>query len=91
MGKCSLETNKKRIAKGRLEYQQFRYLQDINSLEYFDPNTEQWIKLTQQDKQTLKPLFETSEKLTFAALRKVLGLQKGTKFNLEIDTKHLKR
>jgi CRISPR-associated endonuclease Csn1 len=90
VGKCSLETNKKRIAKARLEYQQFRYLQDINSLKYFDPNTEQWIKLTQQDKQTLKPLFETSEKLTFAALRKVLGLQKGTKFNLEIDTKHLK-
>lgn len=90
VGKCSLETHKKRAATARLEYQQFRYLQDINILEYFDPNTEQWIELTQQDKQTLQPLFETSEKLTFTALRRALGLQKGTKFNLEYEGKKLK-
>ena len=85
-----LETHKKRAATARLEYQQFRYLQDINILEYFDPNTEQWIELTQQDKQTLQPLFEASEKLTFTALRRALGLQKGTKFNLEYEGKKLK-
>ena len=81
VGKCSLEPKNKRAAKARLEYQQFRYLQDINSIRHFDANTEQWIELTQEDKQTLKQLFETSEKVTFPALRKALGLQRGTEIN----------
>lgn len=90
VGKCSLELKNKRAAIARLEYQQFRYLQDINNIEHFDANTEQWIKLTQEDKQTLKQLFKTSEKVTFPALRKALGLQRGTEINLDSGVKSLK-
>ena len=90
VGKCSLEPKNKRAAIARLEYQQFRYLQDINNIEYFDANTEQWIKLTQEDKQCLKQLFENSEKVTFPALRKALGLQSKAQINLDSGVKSLK-
>ena len=36
IGNCSLEPSKRRINIGRLEFQQFRYWQDINNLSWFD-------------------------------------------------------
>ena len=90
VGKCSLEPSKKRSAIARLEYQRFRYLQDINNLQYFCQNTDQWIKLNDLDKEKLGMLFEASAKLTFARIGKELGLSRGTTFNLDSGVKNLK-
>ena len=90
VGKCSLEPNKKRSAISRLEYQRFRYLQDINNLAYFCPNTDQWVKLNDQDKEKLKGVFETSDSVSFARVKKELGLQRNIKLNLDAGVKHLK-
>lgn len=90
VGRCSLEPSKKRAAIARLEYQRFRYLQDINNLQYFCNNTDQWIKLNNEDKEKLIALFEVSAKLTFAKIGKELGLQRGTSFNLDSGVKNLK-
>lgn len=90
VGRCSLEPNKKRSAIARLEYQRFRYLQDINNLRYFCQNTDQWVTLNESDREKLRALFEVSEKLTFARIGKELGLQRGTSFNLDSGVKNLK-
>jgi predicted HD phosphohydrolase len=37
----------------RLEVQKFRYLQDINNLEYFERHSEQWLKLSDEQKNKL--------------------------------------
>jgi len=60
VGRCSLEPSKKRAAVARLEFQRFRYLQDINNLQYFCQNTDQWVKLNEADKEKLGALFEAS-------------------------------
>ncbi|MDA9232077.1 hypothetical protein N9O85_02400, partial [Porticoccaceae bacterium] len=90
VGRCSLEPSKKRSAIARLEYQRFRYLQDINNLQYFCQNSDQWVRLNEADKEKLGTLFEVSEKLTFARIGKELGLQRGTSFNLDSGVKNLK-
>lgn len=90
VGRCSLEPSKKRAAIARLEYQRFRYLQDINNLRYFCQNTDQWVSLNESDREMLGALFEVSEKLTFAKMGKELGLQRGASFNLDSGVKNLK-
>ena len=90
VGKCSLEPNKKRAAIARLEYQRFRYYQDINTLAYFDPNSEQKIPLCDEDRKKLVNAFETTASLSFTKLRKILGLDKNCLFNLETDNKKLR-
>jgi len=45
VGKCSLEPRNKRAQIARLEYQRFRYLQDINNLQYLDFFEDKWIAL----------------------------------------------
>ena len=90
IGKCSLEPSRKRAMIARLEYQRFRYLQDINNLQYLDYNTEKWVKLSQEDKQKLQQLFEKKPSISFPQIRKVLGLDKAHEFNLEQGNKKLK-
>ncbi|MCY4264981.1 MAG: hypothetical protein OXE78_09005 [Gammaproteobacteria bacterium] len=60
VGKCSLEPRKKRILVARLEYQRFRYLQDINNLRYLIPYSDEFQKLNTNDRGNLKQLFEGS-------------------------------
>ena len=50
VGKCSLESKHYRANTARLEVQKFRYLQDINNLEYFERHSEQWFKLSDEQK-----------------------------------------
>ena len=83
VGKCSLEPRCTRARIARLEYQRFRYLQDINHLQFFDPYEETWNPLSEEARATLVTLFETTKDLTFAGLRKALGLARTTEFNLE--------
>ena len=90
VGRCSLEPSKKRSAIARLEYQRFRYLQDINNLQYFCQNSDQWVRLNEADREKLGALFEVSDGLTFARIGKELGLQRGTSFNLDSGVKKLK-
>ena len=90
IGKCSLEPTKTRARIARLESQRFRYLQDINNLQYFDPYSDNYVVVNEQDKQKLVRLFETTETVSFAAIRKALGFGKNYEFNLEIGNKKLK-
>ena len=90
MGKCSLEPTRKRAAIARLEYQRFRYLQDINNLEYFDPYSETWCRLSDDDREKLSVLFEKQPGLTFTKIRKALGLEKHHEFNLDSGVKKLR-
>ena len=84
IGKCSLEPQKSRIACGRLEFQQFRYWQDINNLNWTDLETgEIERKPTQEEKEKIAKALEDNKNLTWAALRKRLSLDKSTKFNLQ--------
>ncbi len=90
IGKCSLEPTRKRAKIARLESQRFRYLQDINNLQYFDYYTEKSVSLNDQAKQKLVQLFETTANISFAGIRKALGFDKTIEFNLENGTKKLK-
>ncbi|RLA40839.1 MAG: type II CRISPR RNA-guided endonuclease Cas9, partial [Gammaproteobacteria bacterium] len=83
IGRCSLEPTKYRAATARLEVQKFRYLQDVNNLEYFERYTDQWLKISEENRQKLIGYFECHEKITVTALKKLLGVDKLTKFNLE--------
>jgi CRISPR-associated endonuclease Csn1 len=90
IGTCSLEKDKYRAKIARLECQRFRYLQDINHLQYFDPYQDKYVAINAEDKQKLTQLFETTETVSFPAIRKELGLSKHNEFNLEIGNKKLK-
>jgi hypothetical protein len=83
VGKCSLESKHYRANTARLEVQKFRYLQDVNNLEYFERHSEQWLKLSDEQKDKLKIYFEYHPKITITALKKELGFDKPTKINLE--------
>ncbi len=83
VGKCSLEPKHYRANTARLEVQKFRYLQDVNNLEYFERHSEQWLKLSDEQKDKLKLYFEHHPKITITTLKKELGLDKPTKINLE--------
>ena len=90
VGRCSLEPSCKRAAVARLEYQRFRYLQDINHLEYFDAYTDQWCRLSPEKKHKLVELFEHHAAPSFAKIRKELGLDRKTEFNLDSGVKKLR-
>ena len=83
IGTCSLEPKNCRAAMARLETQQFRYLQDVNNLQYFERHTDQWLSISHEDKKTLINYFEHNPRVTITALKKQLGLDKLTKINLE--------
>jgi CRISPR-associated endonuclease Csn1 len=90
IGKCTLEPNKYRAAIARLESQRFRYLQDINNLQYFDRETEKWTHLSDKDKEKLIEIFEHDHTITYPKIRKALKLATKTEFNLESTIKKLK-
>ena len=84
VGNCSFEPNLRRTRRGRLEYQRFRYWQDINNLSYYDPETgETGIELSQEQKKKLAESLEKTGELTWPKLRTLLGLHKKTTFNLQ--------
>ena len=84
VGRCSLEPNLSRTRQGRLEFQRFRYWQDINNLSYYDPETgETGIELSEEQRKKLAETLETTRELTWAKIRALLGLNKKTSFNLQ--------
>ncbi len=88
VGKCSLEKNKKRCQIARLEYQEFRYLQDINHLSYIDPHTNTEVRLSAGERQTLVDLLENNPAPTFGVIKRTLDLGR-ISFNLETGNKKL--
>jgi len=90
VGRCSLEPRNKRTQIARLEYQRFRYLQDINNLQYLDLLEDRWVPLSDAQKEKLKIFFETKPTISFAGIRGELELDKSAEFNLEHGNKKLK-
>lgn len=84
IGKCSLEPKNNRAATARLEAQRFRYLQDVNNLQYFEPQIDQWLSLDEQRKSDLIGYFERHRSIGVKALKKLLNLEARYKFNLEM-------
>lgn len=92
IGQCSLEKSLRRTRLARLEFQQFRYWQDLNNLNYefplsVDKETGEINggdkPLTQSDKEKLAQILEIQHSLSWGAIRKAIGLEKTIKFNLE--------
>lgn len=71
IGSCPLETDKKRIAKAHLLFQEFRIIKNLNNLTMSDENGLS-IPLTVKDKDALKELLHKKDKVTFNQLKKVL-------------------
>ena len=83
IGKCTLERKNNRAPMARLEVQRFRYLQDVNNLQYFERHTDQWLSINDEDKSKLIKYFEHHPKISITALKKLLGFDRNTKINLE--------
>lgn len=103
VGRCELERGRRRAPAASLEAQQFRYWQKINDLDYTDPfgetvalarangdnPTAEQVERAAQQRRRLAEAFATHAELTFAGIRKALGLRKprkaqqGYEFNLE--------
>lgn len=84
IGKCSLEPKNNRAPMARLEVQRFRYLQDVNNLQYFERHTDQWLSISNDDKQKLIEYFEHHPKITITELKKQFG------FKINLEAKNLK-
>lgn len=90
VGRCSLEPKNNRARLARLQSQHFRYLQDINNLRFFERYSEQWLGLKESDRVKLQHHFEQHAEVSISAIRKTLGFDKHTEFNLERGNKKLK-
>jgi len=86
VGKCSLEPRNTRAKKSWNLFQRFRYLQDINSLEYFDSYTSHFNKLAEDDREKLVNFFEHDAKPTISKIKQTLGFSRNQKFNFESAT-----
>ncbi|XWN37116.1 MAG: type II CRISPR RNA-guided endonuclease Cas9 [Balneola sp.] len=87
IGKCPLETDKKRIAKAHLLYQEFRILKNINNLGLSDENGIR-IQLSDADKKMIKEILDKKDKETWNGLKTALIkngsiANKNAVFNLE--------
>ncbi|MBO6622192.1 MAG: type II CRISPR RNA-guided endonuclease Cas9 [Balneola sp.] len=71
IGKCELETDKKRIAKAHLLFQEFRVLKNINNLSVSDENGLH-IKLTDNDRKKFKEIFDRKDKVSWSQLKTAL-------------------
>ncbi|MFO0284593.1 MAG: type II CRISPR RNA-guided endonuclease Cas9 [Acidobacteriota bacterium] len=82
VGWCELIPNQRRAPARNLAYQRFRYLSAFNNLRLYSPeHQERPIDFAEQAK-ILEEL-EISEKLTFAAIKKLLGVKQGYYFSIE--------
>lgn len=95
IGACSLEKHRQRAAMARLEYQEFRLLQDINHLRYdrpcSHPDTGEILglnlALTEQDRTRLLDKLASQQDMSWSAVKKLLGLDTTITLNLEAGSK----
>jgi CRISPR-associated endonuclease Csn1 len=87
IGKCELEPQHRRAPAASAEAQKFRYWQKILDLKVQKPDG--FLRdLSREEQDKLADALELSEKQTFSAIRKLLGLTKpkgAYRFNLETD------
>jgi CRISPR-associated endonuclease Csn1 len=83
IGRCELEPKEKRCPIGDRRFQLFRILQEVNNLRYIDPDTKDLAPLDADQREKLVSKLESSEKLEFKAIRKLLGFPDSVRFNLE--------
>ncbi|GJQ29524.1 MAG: hypothetical protein HBSAPP03_14080 [Phycisphaerae bacterium] len=82
IGQCSLIPGEKRCPVAHRLYQRFRLLQGVNHLTVAPP-ADAPRGLTREERETLLAALTTVGDITFPKLRTILGLKKGTTFNLE--------
>ncbi|MEQ8447998.1 MAG: type II CRISPR RNA-guided endonuclease Cas9 [Balneola sp.] len=82
IGKCSLESDKKKIPKGHLLFQKFRIEKTLNNLELMGEYGQN-LDMTDEHKWIIREKLERSEHVSFSQLKKALGLNSNAKFNLE--------
>lgn len=83
IGKCELEPKKRRCPLADRRYQRFRIRQELNNLRYVDPDSNQDVTLTLEQRNLLFDKLWTKEKLSFGEVRKALGFLESVRFNLE--------
>src|SRR5690606_17679244 len=79
IGRCDLETTRRRAPLACLPFQTFRLLQRINDLEVTCPNGEMR-KLDAEERTKLRAKLETEGDLTWAAVRTLLGMKKSREY-----------
>ncbi len=82
IGRCSLEPGARRACWGLPIAQRFRLVQRVNDLELVHTDTGELRPLHPDERSKLLDALETNGDMTFAEIRKLLGLKK-CKFNLE--------
>jgi CRISPR-associated endonuclease Csn1 len=82
VGECELEPGQRHAPMHLLVSQRFRLLQKANDLRVQAPG-EIERDLTESERRGLLESLEAKRDLTFSEMRKLLGLKKGVKFNLE--------
>ena len=80
VGKCTLEPDEPRAAKAEYSFEYFNLLERINHIRIVDGG--QANPLTQEQRLTVIELAHKPEKLTYASLRKHLGIPDGQTFNM---------
>jgi CRISPR-associated endonuclease Csn1 len=83
VGRCELEPGEPRAPWGSIEAQSFRVLQKVNDLEVIPPGSFLSRKLTNEERDLVLDALQSSGDQTFADLRKLLKLPRGSQFNLE--------
>ncbi|MEW5772415.1 MAG: type II CRISPR RNA-guided endonuclease Cas9 [Thermodesulfobacteriota bacterium] len=82
LGRCDLEPDCHRTPWAMLEAQRFRLIQQVNNLEIITEHGEV-LPLTGEPRSLLVEALEKEGDLTFAQVRKLLGLAKNASFNLQ--------
>lgn len=82
VGFCELETSQKRAPLRLLEVQRYRYLSALNNLRLYTPEKQER-PIAPEERLAIVHELEKSEKLTFTAIRKILGLKNSFKFSIE--------
>jgi CRISPR-associated endonuclease Csn1 len=94
IGNCSLETKKRRCHKSHPSYQEFQALKDINDLTYFEIHNDTDVRLSSDQKLTLRDsLFDKKSlnkynQLSWASIKTLLSLKKYNTLNLETTPKN---
>ncbi|HUU53385.1 MAG TPA: type II CRISPR RNA-guided endonuclease Cas9 [Armatimonadota bacterium] len=84
IGKCDLEKGKRRAPLACLSAQRFRLLQKVNDLQLFLPDGEVR-DLTPEERARLLDALQREGDRTFGAVRRLLKLPRGSKFNFETE------
>ena len=84
-GMCDLEKGQVRVSKSDVAFQRFRYWQVLNNLEVADGHSS-FRPLRAKEKAVLVQKLEVTKKVTYKAIKKLLGFSESAVFNYEAMT-----